>query len=136
MMMNKIKRLTDYYCGWIIRGKVWTLLVSTNQFLSQRNFGYNLQSNVDSVFVYECSMFVNPVFLSGCSFPVMWFGEYFQVEYANPLRTLWVTNRTITEKGECVWNSGSQYVLRVGSLVFKSEAFLWLGSVRLSVGND
>ena len=45
---------------------------------------------------------------SRCSFPVAWHGEYFHLGYSRPLM---VSNNSITEKGECVWSSGSQYVL-------------------------
>ena len=49
-------------------------------------------------------------FFSGrrCNFPSIWEGEYFQLGYSSPLV---VSNNTISEKGECVWSSGSQYVL-------------------------
>jgi len=43
-----------------------------------------------------------------CSFPSLWEGEYFHLGYSNPLI---VSNSSISEKGECVWSSGSQYVV-------------------------
>ena len=48
---------------------------------------------------------------SQCFFPPPWSGSYFQLGYSSPLT---LTNTSITEKGTCVWNSGSQYVLKVG----------------------
>eukprot|EP00088_Acartia_fossae_P006343 TRINITY_DN12927_c0_g1_i6.p1 TRINITY_DN12927_c0_g1~~TRINITY_DN12927_c0_g1_i6.p1 ORF type:complete len:638 (+),score=83.57 TRINITY_DN12927_c0_g1_i6:105-2018(+) len=44
-----------------------------------------------------------------CTFPRLWHGEYFHLEFPAPLV---VTNNSITEKGVCVWNLGSQYVLK------------------------
>lgn len=45
---------------------------------------------------------------SRCFFPKPWHGEYFHLGYSSPLK---VVNNTISEKGKCVENFGSHFVM-------------------------
>jgi hypothetical protein len=45
---------------------------------------------------------------SGCHFPASWHGEYFHLGYSQPLI---IVNASISGKGRCVENLGSQYIM-------------------------
>ena len=45
---------------------------------------------------------------SRCFFPKPWHGEYFHLGFSSPLK---VVNNTISEKGKCVENFGSHFVM-------------------------
>ena len=63
--------------------------------------------------IFTCHTFVTFVLTfnilgKGCLFPVAWHGEYFHLGYSQPLTIL---NSTISGKGRCVENLGSQYIM-------------------------
>jgi hypothetical protein len=45
---------------------------------------------------------------TSCFFPVAWHGEYFHLGYSQPLI---IVNSSISGKGRCVENLGSQYIM-------------------------
>jgi len=65
-------------------------------------------NNLKSVLV-SVLLLINVSTGSRCTFPRLWEGEYFHLGYSS---SLIVNNNSITEKGECVWSDGSQYVLK------------------------
>lgn len=61
-----------------------------------------------SAFVLVSLLLLKQTLGSRCTFPGVWHGSYFQLGFSAPLI---VANSSISEKGECVWSSGSQYVV-------------------------
>jgi hypothetical protein len=61
-----------------------------------------IQYSIDSYYNLCCSIG------SGCQFPSSWHGEYFHLGYSQPLI---IINSSISGKGRCVENLGSQYIM-------------------------
>jgi hypothetical protein len=64
----------------------------------------NLIKLISYMFVHSICVLLG----TSCFFPVAWHGEYFHLGYSQPLI---IVNASISRKGRCVENLGSQYIM-------------------------